>query len=1014
MEKCKLFIICSFLFIAGSLFAQDIKVEGRVTDKSTGETLMGAVVAVASDKTKGTITDLDGKFSISVDPKATLNVSLIGFESATIPVNGRKHIDVELSDKSVDLGTVVVVGVSMKKSDLTGAVGQLSSEKLAELPVASVNEAMQGRIAGVYIQKDATPGGGASIKIRGNNSIHYGTSPIYVIDGVVVDGGFNLVNPEDIASIDVLKDASATSLYGSRGANGVVVITTKRGKRGGMITYDGWIGFSDYTKKMKLMNAGQIYDLRTDAAANTYMTKNPGADRQQYISEITNPTNFSIFADYEQQSYHNGQSYNWLDEVTRSGLQQNHNISFSDADEKGAYYLSLGYTNQEGLVKNSDYERFSGKINIERSLKPWLKVGTSTSYVRGKYGLVEESVYSNAMMANPLYPINQEDIYMKWGSTFQTGVYNPLLSLSIKGDRKQNRLVSANYMNINPMEGLNIRATISIDKMDKQEYWYTPKNVGQSIQKSYNGEASHRKDDWFNWQVDGSVSYETTFAKKHRLVSTVAVNISENTWEYNQVNGRGFASDDFGYHYLNGATAKDKSLMASDFTSAGIAAFVQRVNYSYDNKYNTTVTVRQEGSSKFAPNHRWGIFPSIALAWNASEEEFIRNLNTFDQLKFRVGYGIVGNQNIPLYAIYSLYRPWVTNGNTVYNSDGRMGNPDLRWEKQKQLNVGLEIAVLNNRLSFSADYYNIVNEDLLMERTLTNMTGYKTIVENVGELKNYGAEFSINGRIIENKDFTWNVSGNISFNKNKITKLSGNNDVIWKKGGNTGVEIQREGNLFLNESLNTIYCYKFNRIATQEDVDKIKSGLLNVGGRIVAVGDILPEDVNGDGNINEDDKIVVGKTDPKFFGGFATDASYKGFGLNVIFNYSYGGKKISSLYETLMTGNGMTASHTDLLNRWTPENRNSNIPKAYRDGGRFNYSEVDLGVQNASYLRMAAITLSYSFAKTGLEKIGLKKAQIYFTGNNLLTITKYKGYDPETGDKYPATKMYVGGVRFSF
>lgn len=1015
MKKCKMLIMCIFLLICGYAHSQTIKVNGKVTDATNGEAIIGATIVDIKDKTKGTITDLDGNFSLMVDKNGTLTITLLGYQTQNVPVQGRTSLNIQMTENSIDLESVVVVGVSMKKSDLTGAVGRISNEKLEELPVLSVNEALQGRVAGVYISKDPNPGGAnTKINIRGNNSIQFGTNPIYVIDGVILDGGFNLINPEDIASIDILKDASATSLYGSRGANGVVVITTKRGKRGGQISYDGWVGFSDYTKKMKMMGTNDLYNLRVDASANTYMDKNPGANRQDYINKITSPDNFDVFADYEHASYKNGQSYNWLDDVTRKGFQQNHSISFSDADEKGNYYLNFGYSKQEGLVKNSDFERFNGKVNLERSLKPWFKVGTTTSYVRGKYGLVEGSVYWNAMTANPMYPINDTDIYMKWGSSVQTGVYNPILSLTIDGDRTQNRLISANYFNINPIEGLNIRNTISIDKMDQQEYWYTPKGVGQSVRNAYDGEASHRKDEWFNWQWDGSASYETTFSKKHKLFAMLAVNVSKNQAQYNQVKGRGFASDDFSYYYLNGATNKDLFELSSDFTNSSIMAFVQRATYSYDSKYFATLTVRQEGSSKFSSENRWGTFPSVALSWNASNEDFIKNLNIFDQLKFRVGYGIVGNQNIPLYAIYSLYRPYVTGGSVVYKSDGRMGNPDLRWEKQKQWNFGLDFGILNNRLSFTADYYRITNTDLLMQRSLSSITGYSNRIDNVGELQNNGFEFTINGSVIDTKDFKWNLSGNISFNQNKVTKLYGDVDVIWNKGGYTGVEIQREGNIFLGESLNSIYAYKYDRLATQADVDRISSGKLDVGGRIVQVGDILPKDLNGDNVIDDLDRTIVGKTDPKFFGGFSTDFTYKGIGLNAIFNYSYGGKKLSGLYETLMSGSGMTASHTDLNNRWTPENTNTDIPRAYRDGGRFTYGDVDLGVQNASFLRMAALTVSYSFSKSLLENVKLNNAMIYFTGNNLLTVTDFKGYDPETGDSYPATKMYVVGVRFGF
>lgn len=585
-------------------------------------------------------------------------------------------------------------------------------------------------------------------------------------------------------------------------------------------------------------------------------------------------------------------------------------------------------------------------------------------------------------------------------------------SLTIDGKRTQNRLTSANYFNINPIEGLNIRNSISIDMMDQQEYWYVPMEIGQSVQNSYDGDASHRKDHWFNWQWDASVSYDKTFAGKHKLFAMFASNLSKNKWEYNQVNARGFASDDFSYYYLQGAAAKEKFNLASDFNNRSIMAFVQRVNYTYSNKYFATFTMRQEGSSKFSPENRWGYFPSASLAWDAAAEEFIYNLDFFDQLKARLGYGIVGNENIPLYSIYSLYRPSITNNNVVYKSDGRLGNPDLRWEKQKQLNVGVDVAALNSRLSLTADYYYIKNTDLLMQRSLSPISGYGNMIDNVGELENKGFELTVNGRIIDSKDFKWNVAGNISFNKNKITKLYGDVDAVWNKGGWTGVEIQREGNLFVGESLNSIYVYKFDRIVQEEDMTYVAT--LDLGDRIVQPGDILPLDVNGDKIIDDNDRVVAGTTDPKFYGGFSTDFSYKNWGINAVFNYSYVGKKLSGLYESLMSRNGLTATHTDMAGRWTPENKSSTIPRAFYAGGRYSYGDVDLGVQNSSFLRMAVLSVYYDFPASWVKTARLKNARIYFTGNNLLTVTKYKGYDPEGGDSYPASKMYVLGLRFSF
>ncbi|HEX3006570.1 MAG TPA: SusC/RagA family TonB-linked outer membrane protein, partial [Bacteroidales bacterium] len=891
MRSKKILVFLSFLIMAGALFAQSkVSVSGTVTELIEKTPLVGVTVYDKNNPGTGTITDNDGRYTINVPGTTTLVFTYLGFLTEEIQVNGRTSIDIALSPDIEELQEVVVVGTSMKKSDLTGSVVRISSDKLKELPVTNVNQALQGRMAGVYIQRSPVPGENASIKIRGNNSIQFGTSPIYVVDGIVLDGGFNLVNPDDIATIDVLKDASATALYGSRGANGVVVITTKKGSKGGSVSYDGWMGFSEFTKTMPLMNARQIYDLRVDAYANAYMDANPTADRQAYINNSLLGDNSIAFADYEKEAIAQGKSYNWLDEVTRSGFQQNHSLSFSGASDKTNYYMSFGASQQDGLIKNSDYTRYTGKVNMEHNVKKWLKIGTNTSYARTKEGLAEGSVFTNAMLANPMYAVNDTDTYMKWADLIQTGTHNPLKSLTITGDRNQNRLTSANFVNINPVDGLNIRNTLSIDVMNQQEFWYIPKDVGQSIQNSLDGEATQRKDNWLNWEWDASVSYDKTFGK-HRVSALVATNISKNDWNYNQLNARGFASDDFKYMYVNGATLKDKFLLYSDFTISTLVAYVQRVNYSFANKYYATVTIREEGSSKISKDYRWGTFPSVALGWNISEENFMKGFSAISLLKLRAGYGIVGNQNIPLYANYSLYRPNVSNNTVSYVSDGRLGNNELKWEEQKQMNIGLDLNLFANRLSLVADYYFVNNDNLLMQRSLSSVTGFTNTISNVGSLENKGLELTANVAVVDAKDLKWNLSGNISFNKNKITKLYGDVDVLWNKGGWTGVEIQREGNLFLNKPLNSIYVYTFDKIAQESDMAYVNS--LDLGGRFVRPGDILPKDINDDKIINDLDRSVVGNTDPKFYGGFSTDVSFKGVGLNAIFNYSYGGKRIS-------------------------------------------------------------------------------------------------------------------------
>lgn len=995
------------MMCAGTAYSQSVT--GKVTDNDNLP-MPGASVAV-----KGTqnivSTDIDGNYTLTdVAPGAVLLISYVGFVTQTIEVGGQTSINIQLKADANELDEVVVVGAVVKRTDLTGAVGNISGEKLRETPSVNVVQSMQGRIAGVYIQQNPAPGSNASINIRGYNSIQSSSNPIFVVDGLIIEGGFESINPNDIASIDVLKDASSTAIYGARGANGVVVITTKKGTRGeGRIDFDTWVGTSEFMKKIPLMNGQQLFDLRVDAFANKYMDDNPGADRAAYINQIKSDGS-TVFAQYELDSYRAGKSYNWLNKVTQTGIQTNNNLAFSGGGDKGTYFVSFNYADQDGLLKNSSFKRYTGKVNLTQDVKPWLQIGTNTTFSRSEASFTEGSVFGNALNANPLLPIDPTTTYLKYGDVVDTNAYNPLLSLTIDNVSSKNRIMSSNYINIKPFEGLNVRTTFSADITDQANFSYQPINTGQSIRNAASGDANHYRYSELNYQWDTSATYGKAVGK-HDFSVLGSFSVQKNSNNYTQVDARGFLSDDFNYMYLNGASQKPNFTLGSDFITTTIMSYVGRANYSYDKKYFATVTTRLDGSSRFGANNKWGTFPSVALGWDISKD-FMKKVETVNLLKLRLGYGVAGNQNLPNYAYVSQYRPVYTDNGVTYNSDGRLGNPNLKWEKQKQANVGVDFAAFNNRLSITAEYFNIKNTNLLMTRTVSPaVTGYLNTVANVGEIVNKGFDFTASGKIISEKDFSWDLSGNISSAKNKITKLYGDTKEIFNLGGYTGVEIQRTGNLFVGQSVNNIYVYQFEKIAQASDMDRLSQ--IDFGGRTVQPGDIVPVDRNHDGKIDDNDRYVVGNIAPDFYGGFNTNFTYKGFSLNAVFAYSIGGKRISSAYESFMSSGGMSAAHTDLLNRWTPENTDTNVPRAYYGGGRYNISETSLAIQNASFLRLNALTLAYSVPNELAERLYLKRLRLYITGSNLFISTKYKGYDPEGGDSYPTSRMFVLGLNVS-
>jgi TonB-linked SusC/RagA family outer membrane protein len=1002
----------------------DRTITGTVTDE-TNAALPGVSVLVKGTSI-GTVTDADGKYTLSI-PTAYENdvllVSFIGYATQEIQLSERTQLDIQMIPDIRSLEEVVVVGASLKEKDLTGAVVSVNQSTLSERPVGTINEALQGRATGVYIRNSPEPGGNASIRVRGNNSMQYGASPIYVVDGVVMERDFNMINLSDVASINVLKDASSTALYGSRGANGVVIITTKKGKNGeGKVTYDGWMGVQDFLNENLTLGAKDMYNLRIDALENAasvggaYYAANPNATRQNFIDDVM--IGGGRFAPYELRTIAQGRSYNWLDKVTRSSaVQQNHVLGFSGGTDKGNYYISLGYLNQQGLVQSSGFKRYTGRINAEQSIKPWLKVGTNTSFSRTEEDLVDGQVFEEARGANPMLNSDTTSLRLAWGDNWNQDNENPVNSLRIAQDRSKNRFFSSNYLSVNPIKGLTVRTNLTVDFIDQQFYEYIPNDIQQSIRDNWQGQAKQNADHVFNFQWDNSITYAKQFGE-HALTFLASTSVSRNQFKWTNTMGRGFPINDFGYDNLGAAYDKANFAIGSDYTRSSLMSYLGRVNYEYGDRYMATITARYDGSSKFAPANRWGWFPSISLAWNIANEGFLADQELFDVIKLRAGWGRAGNQNIPDYAYYTKYNAAYSNGAVEFRPSDTRGNRDLTWEKQDQLNIGTDLAVLNNRIQLSLDYFHIKNSNLLMERSLSTTSGFAKTIENIGEMTNRGVEASVNAAVVQTDAVLWNVSANISADKNKVTRLYGDVDAIYKLGGYNNNEIQREGNYFVGQSINTIYMLQFDRIMQTGDKDYVAG--LQTNGKHLQPGDILPRDQQkpgepGYGIIDQDDKVVIGKKDPKFYGGFSSNVSWKGFSLNALFTYSYGAKALSWYYEQLTNGTGYTAAHKDMLDRWTPENTDTNIPRATFDTNeRYSSGETSWGVQNASYLRLSTVTLAYTLPKTVIGRTGLSDARIYVTGNNLKTWTKYKGYDPENGDGYPTARMFVVGVNLGF
>lgn len=1015
----KHFSLIAMLLMSLSLMAEDVTISGRVVDGVNAEGLPGVSV-VCLKVNQGTITDLDGQFSLTVPAGSAIQFSYLGYATEHLTAKQSKVVTISLYEESKAIDEIIVVGAKMKKSDLTGAVAKVEERDVVNVPTGNLNQALQGKAAGVFVEANPQPGANANIKIRGNNSISYGTNPLYVVDNIMVDGtDISSINPDDVASIDILKDASATAIYGARAANGVIVITTKHGQEGRMkVTYDGWVGGQEFTRLMPLLDGNQTFDLRVDAYANEYMDANPTKDRQKYIDSYLTIDGKRVsrnvaFLPEELEAHNQGLTYNWLNEVTRPGLQHNHAVSVSGGSKQGNYFASFGYNDQKGQLVGSDYKRYSGKFNGEFVVKKWLRFGTNNSLAFSReHPVGNGNMFMTAYTADPLLPITKDYWYMQQGKLESQSQSNPLRDLDITTQCDKWRVLSSNYVNINPIEGLDIRSTFSIDFLNQENDTYYPTTSTQSYSSSADGKATQYRNRNMNWQWDNTVAYNTTIKNKHRVGVIAGFNMSYYSNNYNQMDALGFGNDLFGYKNIGAATKKEDFGLSSGYTSYSLMSAYVRANYVYDSRYYITFTGRGDGSSKFGPKHKWGFFPSVSASWNITGEEFMQQQHAVDNLRIRAGYGLVGNQNIPLYGYNTLYYTSAHLDGFILENGGTYGNPDLKWETQKQVNVGIDFATWQNRFNFAIDYFYTRNDDLLMRRSMAPSFGYSYRLDNIGNLENQGIEFNFNLQPVKTKNVEWNIAFNIAANKNKIISLYDNAKEIYNIGGWSNNEIQREGNLFVGQSINNIYVYEFDKIAQEEDMAYVST--LDMGGHIVRPGDLLPKDRNGDKIIDDRDRYVVGNTDPKFYGGLSTNVSFYGFNIEIVSHYSYGARRASSLYESLISSCGMTAGHTDLANRWTPTNTNTNIPRAYHGGGRYGVSEMDWGIQDASYFKVSAMSLSYSFPKKWMDAIYFQDLRLTFTVNNPFCATKYKGFDPEGGDWYPTSRMYVGRISLTF
>lgn len=1014
--------IISFLLFMSviTMFGQQRNISGTVTDATEGKTIPGVTVIVKGT-TNGTTTDINGNYSLKIDESAKFLVfTFIGMKAIEVPITASNTLNIKMEGEAVNLDEIVVIGYgAVKKSDLTGSVASIRTNDLKKIPVNSFDQGIQGKVSGVQVtQLSSQPGGAMSMRIRGGNSIMAGNEPLYVIDGVLIESaidmswigspaqnGLSSINPNDIESIEILKDASATSIYGARGANGVVLITTKRGKTGkDNISLEAYWGTQKKAKNIQVMNATQFAQLYDEAGYN--------ADPAFYKPLYPNPESLGTGTD-------------WQSEIYREAPIQNYQLSFSGSNEKTTYALSAGYYNQGGIIYGSDFKRYSIRLNLDRKISEKLTAGSNMSYTQtGSHTVPTDTpggffpgVVNTSLIFNPTLPLyDGNGQYTLTDPNADGWLDNPVaVTRDVQAVDKNNRLLGNAYLEYSILKDLKFRTSLGVDIYHSVQDMYTPDYV---FSGSFNGgQARYASSEMQNQIFENLLTYNKTYNKIHKINAVAGFTFQKNESRSYIDISTGFPNDILGYYGI--ANATNMPTIMTGFSKSAVVSYLGRINYSLKEKYLFTVTGRVDGSSKFGPNNRYATFPSAAFAWRASEEDFLKKISQISNLKVRASYGVSGNDRIFDYA----YIRTISSSTYYFNnsfpgvgfSPDNPGNDNLKWETTRQFDAGIDISFVKNRIGFTVDFYNKNTSDLLYYFNLPWTTGYSSYLKNIGKLRNTGLEFALNTTNFIS-EFKWNTTANISFNKNKIIDLHGedlfiNNDTYKLKIGNWAVV--REG-----EAMGSFYGLESDGIWQTSEDDK--AAVYDA-----SPGDFKYVDKNNDGKIDVKDMGIIGHALPVFTWGMSNNFSYKNFSLDVFIQGSQGNQILNSNRFELESGNGLSNASTKLLDRWTPENPSNLYARANRTADYLHMSTRYL--EDGSYIRIKTITLAYDLPSKLMKSLSMKSVKVYITAQNLFTFTKYSGFDPEVGSfgmdntrmgydfgSYPSVKTYIFGASINF
>lgn len=1027
-----------------------VAIAGRVTDNE-GEALVGVNIRFKNG-TAATKTDTVGNFKINVpNANGTLVFSYLGFTNSEVPIRGRMYISVTLTPNVTGLNEVVVLGYgSTSKKDLTGSVSQVRVEDLQKAPVLSFDQALAGRVAGVQVSSnDGQPGNeGINIVIRGANSLSQSNSPLYIIDGFPMEDPDNMsINPEDIKTINILKDASATAIYGARGANGVVVIETKRGQIGApSITASASLGFQEVNNRMELMNP---YDFV----------------RYQYERDAQTATDYYLTNGLTIEDYKRTAGINWQDRLLRRAPMQVYNIALRSGNAKTKYSLSGSVSDQEGVLINSGQSRYQGRFVLDQEISKKVNVGVNVNYSRFENnGQIASSANAGTGASSYL-------LYSVWGSRPVSGKsldpatddlgdelidedidytmdyrINPIKSAENELRKSiSSNLIANAFIAIDVIPGLKLRVSGGIESRNRKNtsFYNSQTSRGTPIfpnnTRGQYGSVSHsERSSWLNENT-------LTWTKKINKHNRVEV-LGGFTLQSTNSAGYGFLSQNVPNESL-GVAGLEQGIPGSTSSSASenkLSSFLGRVNYNFRSRYLFTASFRADGSSKFSPENRWAYFPSAAFAWRLKEERFMKALEFISEAKVRTSYGVTGNNRVndfatlpgltsPVGASYSFNNGSPSTG--VIQSS--LGNSKLKWESTTQIDMGLDVGFLNNRIQFTADIYRKITSDLLLNASLPTTTGFSRVYKNIGEVRNEGLELTLTTVNVRSKSFSWSSDFNISFNRNKVMGLAENQDnllstVGWETSFNTVplyiAAIDRPAAMFFGYLSDGLYQVDdFDQSASGAYTLKLTEPTNGLARYRVQPGDIRYKDINLDGVVDEQDRVVIGRVLPKHAGGFNNNFSYKGFDLNVFFQWSYGNQIYNAnrmMFEGNVSNRANLNQYASYNDRWTLDNQNSKIFRAGGFGQRGYYSDYFL--EDGSFLRLKTVSLAYSLPARLLKPTFMKSLSATVSAQNLYTWTKYSGMDPEVSVRnsaltpgfdysaYPRARTLVFGIRAGF